>query len=60
MWSYALFSLPNNSFCVDNVRRIYILVNSLGLKGLKGQLLISKTCEKLSSIFIPSVFIRAT
>ena len=32
--SFALFPLLNNLFCVDNVRRIYILINWLGLKGL--------------------------
>ena len=30
----ALFSLPNDLFCVDNARRIYILIKWLGLKGL--------------------------
>ena len=29
------FSLPNNLLCVDNVTRIYILTNWLGLKGLR-------------------------
>ena len=33
--SFALFSLPNNLFCVDYVRRIYMLINRLGLKGLQ-------------------------
>ena len=33
LWSIALFSLPNNLFCVDTIRRIYILVNIL--EGLK-------------------------
>ena len=32
---FALFSLPNNLFCANNVRRIYILVNCLGLIGLR-------------------------
>ena len=31
-----LFSLPNNLFYVDNLRRIFIPINSLVLKGLKG------------------------
>ena len=40
LWSSALFSLPNNLFWVDNVRRIYILINWLGLKRLKSDSLI--------------------
>ena len=32
--------IKNNLFCVDNVRRIYILINWLGLKGLKSDSLI--------------------
>ena len=35
VWSFALFSLPNNLFCVNIVRRIYILINWLVLKVLK-------------------------
>ena len=34
----ALFSLPWNLFCVNNVRRTYILINWLGLKGFKNNL----------------------
>ena len=30
----GLFSLPNNLFCLDNIMRIYTLINCLGLKGL--------------------------
>ena len=32
VWSFTLFSLPNNLFCVDNVRRMNILINRLGLE----------------------------
>ena len=32
--------IKNNLFCVDNVRRIYILINWMGLKGLKSDSLI--------------------
>ena len=32
--------IKNNLICVDNVRRIYILINWLGLKGLKSDSLI--------------------
>ena len=32
--------IKNNLFCVDNVRRIYILINWLGLRGLKSDSLI--------------------
>ena len=33
IWPFSLFSLPNSLFCV-NVRRVCILINKLGLKGL--------------------------
>ena len=32
----SFFSLPNNLFCMDNVSRIYILINWMGLKGSRG------------------------
>ena len=34
VWCFALFSLPNNLFCVDNVRRVYLLIDWLEPKGL--------------------------
>ena len=35
IWSLDLFSSPNNLFCADNERRIYILINPLELKELR-------------------------
>ena len=37
VWSSTLFLLPSNFFCVDNVRRIYILINWLGPRELNLQ-----------------------
>ena len=34
IWSFALFSLPNNLLVANKVRGIYILINWLGLKEL--------------------------
>ena len=34
-YNFALFSLPSNLFCVDNVKRTVILINWLELRWLR-------------------------
>ena len=34
MYDHFFVLIPSNLLCVDNIRRIYILINWLGLKGL--------------------------
>ena len=38
------FSLPNNLFCMNNIGRIYLLINWLGMKGLRAREGSESTC----------------